>query len=317
MTIDLKNPALHKLRIWASKTWQTNFKKSATNQVSIEWEAYFGSYCRCRDSLTWHKPDGTIDLEKSEKNNLNVQQAASSSLCQNPHTGYVLCIDEGVQDLHTNPKIVPICIPGCGILMQEKRAELIENIVKTTKSLGLKKLVVTSHADCGAARLAANHEFKAVKEKYSQAFFCNVAEILAEDYAICMKEAIKKSLGKNSDVEVVANHIIKLGRPKFHHAFGSIVSFEPRLNIGLFESKLGVPMFGVSASVLDNETTLKDTILSFKIASGADGFENYFNFKNPFEILAVVSNTADEERAKQIFKDVPLDLPLRYSLVSV
>ncbi|GAB4145540.1 MAG: hypothetical protein OHK0017_05240 [Patescibacteria group bacterium] len=129
-----------------------------------------------------------------------------------------------------------------------------------------------------------------------------------------MTELLKEELAE-TNIEVEVLHIKKIDRPKFHHAFGAVVNFIPKLNIGILEEELDVPMFGISAHLVNNEVARRDTILAYKIASGAHGFVGKFNDENPFEVLATVSSEADIQRAKEIFAEIPAELPIKYSLV--
>ncbi|GAB4145544.1 MAG: hypothetical protein OHK0017_05250 [Patescibacteria group bacterium] len=143
---------LHKV-----KHFTRNLLKIAKPKTAIEdeWKSYFGSYCRCKDSLTWLNPDGTVACHECATNPINITKAVNNSITKNPTTGYVLCIDEGVQDLYATDKNITLCVPGCGILMQDTKQDLAKNIAKTAIQVGLTKIVVTSHSDCGAAGLAA------------------------------------------------------------------------------------------------------------------------------------------------------------------
>ncbi len=278
-----------------------------------EWLKHFKDYQKLVQNLSLFSLKGEV-VFSSKEDTLNLSALASSSRIHNPEVAYLTCMDEGVQYISVSKKVLPIAIPGCGVLMTEQQQDLRDKLVKTLKGLGIKKLVVDSHARCGAARIAANTEFANLSCLHSKAFMEKLSELVADDYAHLLADTLHQDF---ADLEVTSKYITKLDRPNFHNAMGVLVNFEPTLNSSLLIQKLKVPLFALSAFVLDNDVLAEDDILAYNIATGINGYQEKFSGENPFLIIFTIKNEEQRSQALKMISKIDPESSIKYSFIQI
>jgi hypothetical protein len=221
-------------------------------------------------------------------------------------------MDEGVQYLAAGNNIIPIALPGCGILMVQQQQELRDNILELLKKYNIKKLVVDSHAKCGAAGIAAKKEFTSLSCIHSKDFMDKLTELVADDYAKHLADNLHQDF---AELEVTSNYITELERPDFHNAMGVLVNFDSQINSSLLIQKLKIPLFVLSAHILDEDSLAEDDSLAYQIATGGHGYGEKFCPENPFLILFATKTEDQKKAALKIVEKMESKCHVQYSFL--
>jgi hypothetical protein len=289
----------------------TSFKKNskakkATSETEAEWLNLSQNYKLVSDSCNW----SFCDKQSANVNKCMVEKAN----CIN-----IICIDEGVQYYGANNKTIQIAIPGSGILMNNSMEEIIEKVCVLIERNPINTINITSHTNCGAACLATRNKCKQLSGSRLELFADRISDKVGQVYVNILTNKIRHATSAKVNTSQI--HIQEIDRPKFHHAFGAVINFVPYFNVGLFEQEIGLPMFGISAFMIEEDEILEEICLSYNIASGDHGFKNMFTAEKPFEVISVIRREEDALRIQSIFNKMVQKfdsiMPVAYSIVKL
>lgn len=310
------NKLLHNKISLLSK--KVNFLSKSKSPVDTEWDCYYQSYNNVFTNVQWYKSCEKCEENISSEYQNLIYQAAIKSIIIQPQIMYIVCIDEGVQDLFVGNHDFTLCIAGSGITGNSDN-QLAGRIVEIARQNKIAKIVVTSHSDCGATRSILDAQVIRTK-KLRSSLFSKMVDLSSQEYGeLLQKEIIiaNSELIKSSKLQVKTKFISKLDRPHFHHAFGVIVNFIPLLNIGKVEEYLGYPLFGLSGYLLTVGQLKLQIEIAYHIATSDSGFRNHFTEENPFEVICILSNEVEKNQFLSSISNLDTKMCIKYSVTLI
>lgn len=313
----VSNKLLHnKISLLSKKANFLSRNKKNKDDVDIEWDCYFQSYNNVFTNSQWYKSCETCEENIATDYHNLIFQAATKSVIKNPTVMYIVCIDEGVQDLFVGSHDMTLCVAGSGITGDSDN-QLSERIIELAQQYNISKIVVTSHSDCGATRSILDAQIIRTK-KLRSSLFSKMVDLSSQEYGELLQKEIHTVLQNdelcNATIQVKTKFISKLDRPHFHHAFGVIVNYIPVLNIGKVEEYLGYPLFGLSGYLLSMNQLKHQIEIAYYIATSDSGFRNHFTEENPFEVICIVKDEEEKNHFLSAISTLSADMCIKYSI---
>lgn len=210
----------------------------------------------------------------------------------NSNYNSVSCMDDGITD-------GKLRMGGSGIFEFEDQSKLIDLLVSTNID------IITTHSDCGGARLAYSDKFKVALEA--------VTENLLEEYTINWGKELTSKLNQVQEQlktykKIFYRHvnIEQLARPKNFHPTRTLYlnttsyPFNPNRVIGL---PCG---YVISCSYLTSQQIQNFTSRCLSISFGQHGFNNWLTKDDPFVIVCIFDSAVRKTCSTELIDRVKL-----------
>lgn len=219
--------------------------------------------------------------------------AVKESLVKRPKLIWLPCIDERIQYLTASHHALSLGVPGCECLMSaEEKVGMADELIRICEeNPTIEEIVVTSHSQCGAVEHAHSHHkqprIKTVVERFRD--HTKVIDAESKQYASNFKDILEQRIREKGRAVRVRTHHFgsqELHSRELHHAFGTIVNFNPLLNAAELEENLELPMFNIYAGGQQVSQIVENIELAIRVASSSSGFScEYINKDNPFIVF--------------------------------